>query len=85
MLFQEELDNFPKDAEGNIIYSDVDYLDTWKAMEAVQKKGLTKTIGLSNFNKAQITRILENSTVKPAVLQVEHALSVFSQNSLFFW
>lgn len=43
-------------------------------MEAVQKKGLTKTIGLSNFNKAQITRVLENSTVKPAVLQVEHLL-----------
>jgi len=85
MLFQEELEDFPKDAEGNIIYSDVDYLDTWKAMEAAQKKGLTKTIGLSNFNKAQITRVLENATVKPAVLQVEHALSVLSQNSLIFW
>lgn len=85
MLFQEELEDFPKDAEGNIIYSDVDYLDTWKAMEAAQKKGLTKTIGLSNFNKAQITRVLENATVKPAVLQVEHALPLFSQNSLIFW
>ncbi|ENN81899.1 hypothetical protein YQE_01719, partial [Dendroctonus ponderosae] len=29
-------------------------------MEEVQKKGLAKTIGLSNFNKAQISRILEN-------------------------
>lgn len=46
-------------------------------MEAAQKKGLTKTIGLSNFNKAQITRVLENATVKPAVLQVEHALLYF--------
>lgn len=69
--YKEELEDFPKDAEGNIIYSDVDYLDTWKAMEAAQKKGLTKTIGLSNFNKAQITRVLENATVKPAVLQIE--------------
>ncbi|KAL1505964.1 hypothetical protein ABEB36_005407 [Hypothenemus hampei] len=69
--YKEDGENFPKDAAGNIIFSDVDYLDTWKAMEAVQKKGLVRTIGLSNFNKAQITRVFENATIKPSVLQIE--------------
>ncbi|KYQ50361.1 Aldo-keto reductase family 1 member B10 [Trachymyrmex zeteki] len=47
------------------------YLDTWKAMEDVLAKGLTKNIGVSNFNSEQITRLLENATVKPVTNQVE--------------
>ncbi|XP_066248970.1 aldo-keto reductase family 1 member B1-like [Euwallacea similis] len=69
--YKEEQDLFPKDEAGKILFSDVDYLDTWKALEAVHKKGLVKTIGLSNFNKAQITRVLENATIPPSVLQIE--------------
>ncbi|KAH1020231.1 hypothetical protein HUJ04_009935 [Dendroctonus ponderosae] len=34
--YKEDLENFPKDAEGNILFSDVDYLDTWKAMEEIE-------------------------------------------------
>ncbi|CAH0561256.1 unnamed protein product [Brassicogethes aeneus] len=52
-------------------YSDVDYLETWQAMEECVKQNLTKSIGVSNFNAAQIERILENCTIKPAVNQVE--------------
>lgn len=40
-------------------------------MEAQVKAGLTKTIGISNYNIKQITRILENATIPPANLQVE--------------
>ncbi|XP_033609309.1 aldo-keto reductase family 1 member B1 isoform X2 [Cryptotermes secundus] len=47
----------PKDSSGNIIYSDVDYVDTWKEMEECVKQGLTKSIGLSNFNSQQIQRV----------------------------
>lgn len=39
-------------------------------MEAVQKKGLTKSIGVSNFNKRQLERLLQNSTIPPATNQV---------------
>lgn len=39
-------------------------------MEKLVEKGLTKAIGLSNFNKRQIDDILSIATVKPAVLQV---------------
>lgn len=61
---------FPKNADGSTAFSDVDYVDTWKAMEAVQSKGLTKNIGISNFNSEQITRLLGSATVKPVMNQV---------------
>uniref|UniRef100_A0A1I7VLP4 Aldo_ket_red domain-containing protein n=1 Tax=Loa loa TaxID=7209 RepID=A0A1I7VLP4_LOALO len=53
------------------IYSDVDYLDTWRAMEEYVKLKKIRSIGLSNFNHKQILRVINNCTIKPAVLQVE--------------
>jgi len=64
-------DLFPVDSAGNYIYSDVDYVDTWKALEETVKKGLTKSIGISNFNKRQIERLLKNSTIAPVTNQIE--------------
>lgn len=61
---------FPVNSDGTVILSDVDYVDTWKAMEAVLAKSLTKNIGVSNFNSKQITRLLENASVKPVTNQV---------------
>lgn len=52
-------------------FSDYDYVLTWKAMEAVAKKGLAWSIGLSNFNKLQIERVLERAEILPVVNQVE--------------
>ncbi|KAL6446183.1 hypothetical protein ACFW04_001075 [Cataglyphis niger] len=62
---------FPTTPEGTTFLSDVDYVDTWKAMEDVLAKGLTKNIGVSNFNSEQITRLLENALVKPVTNQIE--------------
>jgi aldehyde reductase len=62
---------FPQDENGKTLYSDADYVDTWKAMEELVGLGLVKSIGLSNFNKAQIERILAVATIPPAVNQVE--------------
>ena len=61
---------FPKDAEGNTLTSNVDWMETWKALEECQKKGLARSIGLSNFNSEQIKRCLDNCTIKPVVNQV---------------
>ncbi|KAK9719808.1 Aldo/keto reductase family [Popillia japonica] len=69
--YKEQGELFPKDEQGNIQFSDVDYIDTWKVLENLVAKGLIKSIGLSNFNKRQIERILKNATVKPANLQIE--------------
>ncbi|KAJ9593082.1 hypothetical protein L9F63_027677 [Diploptera punctata] len=69
--FKEGDDFIPEDSNGKIIYSKVDYVDTWKAMEECVKLGLTKSIGLSNFNSKQIQRVLDIATIKPVVNQVE--------------
>ncbi|CAL8072351.1 unnamed protein product [Orchesella dallaii] len=61
----------PFDKDGKFISSDTDIVDTYKAMEELVKKGLTKSIGVSNFNKAQIQRILDNCSIPPATNQVE--------------
>lgn len=62
---------FPFDDNNKIQFSDVDYVDTWKAMEEVSKKGLAKSIGVSNFNKRQIERILAIAKIPPVTNQVE--------------
>ena len=62
---------FPTTPDGETILADVDYLDTWKAMEKLVDQGLAKAIGLSNFNSKQIQRVLDNCKIKPAVLQIE--------------
>ncbi|KAJ8973048.1 hypothetical protein NQ317_011328 [Molorchus minor] len=50
---------------------DNDIVGTWKVMEQQVTNGLTKTIGLSNFNEEQVQRIYDSAQIKPAVLQVE--------------
>ncbi|XP_050080795.1 1,5-anhydro-D-fructose reductase-like [Anopheles maculipalpis] len=61
----------PKDADGNMLFDEIDYVETWKAMEKLVTSGKVRSIGLSNFNSEQIDRILEIATVKPVVNQVE--------------
>jgi len=69
--FKEEGPLFPTHPDGTTVLSDVDYVDTWKAMEEVLSKDLTKNIGVSNFNSEQITRVIETGTIKPVTNQVE--------------
>jgi aldehyde reductase len=43
---------FPRNEKEEIIYSDVDYVETWKGLEGLVDAGLAKSIGVSNFNKS---------------------------------
>ncbi|XP_028173980.1 aldo-keto reductase AKR2E4-like isoform X2 [Ostrinia furnacalis] len=52
-------------------HSDTDYIETWRGMEDVQRLGLAKSIGVSNFNKEQLTRLLREAEIKPTALQIE--------------
>ncbi|CAN0104865.1 aldo-keto reductase family 1 member B1-like isoform X1 [Lampetra fluviatilis] len=71
MAFKNEGDDLWPTKDGKILAADVDYVDTWKAMEVLVKEGLVKSIGVSNFNIAQLQRLLSVATIKPAVNQVE--------------
>jgi aldehyde reductase len=69
----ENLDDvFPRDENGKFKVDNTTKLEeAWKGMEAMVDSGLTKSIGLSNFNSQQIQRILNIARIKPANLQVE--------------
>ncbi|KAJ1531429.1 hypothetical protein ONE63_000109 [Megalurothrips usitatus] len=69
--YKEGAELVPRGADGRVLYSDVDILDTYRAMEALVDKGLTRSIGVSNFNSAQLERLLSNCSIKPVVNQVE--------------
>jgi 2,5-diketo-D-gluconate reductase A len=47
------------------------YVDAWKALIEAQQAGLTRAIGVSNFQPAHLRRIIDESGVTPAVNQIE--------------
>jgi 2,5-diketo-D-gluconate reductase A len=47
------------------------YLDTWKAFIELQQEGLTRSIGVSNFQESHLERIISETGVVPAVNQIE--------------
>ncbi|KAF5290042.1 hypothetical protein FQA39_LY14823 [Lamprigera yunnana] len=81
--FIEKADLLPTD-EGPSVYSDVDYLNTWKAMEECVTTGLTRSIGISNFNSEQIERLLNACIVKPVVNQIEVNPNINNKNLIEF-
>nr|XP_032525336.1 aldo-keto reductase AKR2E4-like isoform X2 [Danaus plexippus plexippus] len=70
------------DSNGSVV--DVDYLETWRGMIEVQRQGLTNSIGVSNFNISQLQRLIEQTGVTPAVLQVEVNLNIQQPELLEF-
>jgi hypothetical protein len=62
---------FPVGADGKVATADIDFVETWKAMEAVHLKGKAKAIGVSNFSQHEINRLLEEGSVVSAVYQME--------------
>lgn len=72
MIGKDDDDVRPKDNEGNAILDLQTNLESlYSAMEEQVESGLTKAIGLSNFNSEQIKRIIKVCHIQPAVLQVE--------------
>ncbi|XP_068134145.1 aldo-keto reductase family 1 member C15-like isoform X3 [Hyperolius riggenbachi] len=65
-------DPFPKDDYGQYIFHNTDLQDTWEAMEQCVDAGLTRSIGVSNFNHKQLELILNKPGLrhKPVCNQV---------------
>lgn len=45
--------------------------ETWRGMEQLQREGLVKSIGVSNFLPHHLDALLQNATVSPAINQFE--------------
>lgn len=69
--FKSGAEKFPQDADGTIAVEDVDFVETWKALEELKKAGKVKNIGISNFSKREVERLLASAEIKPAVIQIE--------------
>jgi 2,5-diketo-D-gluconate reductase A len=50
---------------------EVDYVETWKAMEEIYESGRAKAIGVSNFSAHHLDRLAKETSVTPAVNQIE--------------
>ncbi|KAJ5589273.1 hypothetical protein N7537_011951 [Penicillium hordei] len=64
----EEL--FPKKDEKPIL-ENIDIVDTYKAMEQLLKTGKARAIGVSNFDKSEMERLIKNTSIVPAAHQME--------------
>lgn len=67
----DDKERFPLNDDFGMDVIDVPVIETWKAMEALVKKGKIKTIGVSNFNQRRIDELWDAADIKPAVNQVE--------------
>ncbi len=47
------------------------YIETWHALEQLRERGQTTSIGVSNFHEHHLDRLLAESTIVPAVDQIE--------------
>jgi 2,5-diketo-D-gluconate reductase A len=47
------------------------YVETWRAFEQLQRDGLARAIGVSNFQPAHLRRIIDETGTVPAVNQIE--------------
>ncbi|CAG2173533.1 unnamed protein product [Oppiella nova] len=69
---QVDDDYHPGAADGQVLFDEsIELYDIWREFEDIKSAGLTKSIGVSNFNSQQIQELIDNSKTVPAVLQVE--------------
>ena len=47
------------------------YVETWEALVELREQGLTRSIGVSNFEPAHLRRIIDATGVTPSVDQIE--------------
>ncbi|WP_166425910.1 aldo/keto reductase [Paraglaciecola sp. 20A4] len=61
----------PSAANPKMELAPVPLYQTWEAMEALVEKGLTKEIGVCNYNTGLLNDLMAYAKIKPAMLQVE--------------
>lgn len=68
----DDIEPFPTDSRGQIQVANIDFTETWRAMEQLVITGAAvRGIGVSNFDIQQVQRLLSSALIKPVVNQVE--------------
>ncbi|WP_286895470.1 MULTISPECIES: aldo/keto reductase [Sphingobacterium] len=62
-------------------WSDIN-ADTWRAFEQLYKEGKVRAIGVSNFPKDYLAKLLESATIIPAVNQIEFHPGYLQQDTV---
>lgn len=62
---------FPEKGEDLVALEQLPLAHTWAAMEDLQRAGLCRHIGVSNFSQAKLQGLLEGARMAPAMNQVE--------------
>ncbi|MCC5939533.1 MAG: aldo/keto reductase [Lunatimonas sp.] len=62
---------FPKQGDDYLSYEEASLSGTWKGMVNQKISGRARHIGVSNFNIAKLTEILDSSDVRPEMNQIE--------------
>ncbi|WP_154854619.1 aldo/keto reductase [Cyclobacterium xiamenense] len=63
--------DFPSKKEDFLSYEEAPLTETWEGLEEVLEKGLTRHIGVSNFNTQKLREIRESANKQPELNQVE--------------
>ncbi|GAC31644.1 aldo/keto reductase [Paraglaciecola polaris] len=61
----------PSAANPKMELAPVPLFETWQGMESLVEKGLTKEIGVCNYNTGLLNDLMAYAKIKPAMLQVE--------------
>lgn len=71
LQYVSDTELWPKDKDNKILINPTSSIEAvWKAMEEQVDKGNARSIGISNFNRAQIERIMKVARIQPANQQV---------------
>eukprot|EP01062_Namystynia_karyoxenos_P027614 TRINITY_DN21138_c0_g1_i1.p2 TRINITY_DN21138_c0_g1~~TRINITY_DN21138_c0_g1_i1.p2 ORF type:complete len:405 (+),score=170.18 TRINITY_DN21138_c0_g1_i1:79-1215(+) len=74
---------FPLDAKGRYCSDNSShFLETWAAMEEMVDQGLVKSIGVSNFNRAQVQEIIDHTKKHPCTVLQNECHPYFQQKDL---
>ncbi|XP_067618024.1 aldo-keto reductase family 1 member A1-like [Eurosta solidaginis] len=74
-----------RDSDGNCIFDEItDHKGVWKNMETMLHSGLTRAIGVGNFNISQIENMFSPRSTIPHVLQIEYHIYLQQPNVIDF-
>lgn len=80
LKYVNDTDLWPKGKDNKLLINPTSSIEgVWKAMEAQVDKGRARSIGISNFNRGQIERIMKVARIQPANQQVRTPIEFYKR------